>query len=75
MTGPLETYLKENPQIKTIVFCLDADQWGRKYVAEAIPRYKARGYTVYNPIPPQGKDWNEYLCLKKQKSRERGDAR
>lgn len=73
--GALETYLKENPQIKTIVFCLDADQWGRKYIAEAIPRYKARGYTVYNPIPPQGKDWNEYLCLKKQKSRERGDAR
>ena len=28
--GALEIYLKENPQIKTIVFCLDADQWGRK---------------------------------------------
>jgi len=36
--GTLEQYLKENPQIKGIVFCLDYDQWGR----EATERFSAK---------------------------------
>lgn len=73
--GALESYLKDHPHIKTIDLCLDADQWGRKAAERMKKKFVERGYEVRDFTPPEGKDWNEYLCLKKQKSRERGDAR
>jgi len=38
-------------------------------------KFEACGHKVRDFTPPEGKDWNEYLCLKKQRFRERGDAR
>ena len=69
--GALETYLKENPQIKKIVLCLDADKWGREAAARMKEKYEAQGFTVYDPIPPKGKDWNEYLLHRKNKEHQK----
>lgn len=63
--GALETYLRENPHIRTICLCLDTDQWGRKAASQMIEKYRSLDYTVYDPIPPIGKDWNEFLKHKK----------
>ena len=73
--GALESYLKGHPHIKTIDLCLDADQWGRQAAERMKEKFQERGYEVRDFTPPEGKDWNEYLCLKKQRFRERGDAR
>ena len=69
--GALETYLKENPQIKKIVLCLDADKWGHEAAARMKEKYEAQGFTVYDPIPPKGKDWNEYLLHRKNKEHQK----
>ncbi len=73
--GALESYLRDHPHIKSIDLCLDADQWGRQAAERIKEKFAERGYEVRDFTPPEGKDWNEYLCLKKQKSWERGDAR
>lgn len=73
--GALESDLKENPHIKSIDLCLDADQWGRQAAERMKEKFTALGYEVRDFVPPRGKDWNEYLCSKKQKNKERGDAR
>jgi len=59
--GPLNTYLRENPNIRRIVLCLDADGPGRQAAQRMKGAYEARGYTVALNHPAQGKDWNEYL--------------
>ena len=65
----LITFLKTNPEVKTINLCLDADEAGRKNterIKEVIIEYgKKRGveYTI-NDIPPEkGKDYNEMLMI------------
>jgi len=63
--GTLEQYLKENPQIKGIVFCLDYDQWGREATERFSAKYSERGYTILALYPPKGKDWAEYTAKKK----------
>jgi hypothetical protein len=63
--GTLEQYLKENPQIKGIVFCLDYDQWGREATERFSAKYSERGYTISALYPPKGKDWAEYTAKKK----------
>lgn len=73
--GALESYLNDYPHIKTIDLCLDADQWGRQAAERIKKKFVERGYEVRDFVPPEGKDWNECLCLKKQKHHERGDAR
>ena len=73
--GALDTYLKENPHIKTIDFCLDNDKWGREAAERMKEKYSGQGYEVHDYVPPKGKDWNEYLQLKNEKKRERSDAR
>lgn len=73
--GALESYLNDHPHIKSIDLCLDADQWGRQAAKRMKEKFTERGYEVRDFTPPRGKDWNEYLCLKKQKTRERSDAR
>ena len=59
--GPLNTYLRENPNIRRIILCLDADGPGRQAAQRMKDAYEARGYTVALNHPAQGKDWNEYL--------------
>lgn len=60
--APLETFLKENPQIRTIYLCLDNDEAGRKAAKVLLKKYYELGYEVED-IPPPGayKDYNEWL--------------
>ena len=55
--------------------CLDNDKWGNKAAERMKKKYAERGYEVRNFTPPRGKDWNEYLQIKKEKKRERSDSR
>ena len=59
--GALDTYLKENPHLRHVVFCLDADGPGQAATAELKAEYERRGYQVSVLVPEYGKDWNEYL--------------
>ena len=68
--GPVDTYLQENPQIRQIDLCLDADKWGKEAAEKMKKMYVGKGYAVSVHTPPHGKDWNEYLQLR-QKSREK----
>ena len=71
----LETYLKENPHIRQIDLCLDNDKWGREAAERFKEKYTERGYDVRDFTPPKGKDWNEYLQIKKEQKHERSDGR
>ncbi len=72
--GPLDTYLRENPHLKRIVLCLDADAPGREAAERFRAEYGKKGYDVCTRTPAQGKDWNAYLQQRGQ-ARERGDQR
>ena len=64
--APLETFLKEHPQIASIRFCLDADEPGRKAASELMKKYYELGYDVEDCPPPAGyKDYNEWLVATK----------
>ena len=67
----LKTYLAENPSLKHIVLCLDADEPGQNAALQMKKVYEAQGYTVTKIVPSCGKDWNEYL-QQRQKVTERG---
>jgi hypothetical protein len=68
--GPVDTYLQENPHIRLIDLCLDADGPGREAAEKMKEKYAGKGYVVSIHTPPRGKDWNEYLQFR-QKSREK----
>ena len=75
----LSTYLREKPQIKTIIRHLDNDKTGRICTA-ALTELLKKGYQIIDDPPPAGKDVNDflmsYLGLARQKpARERSDAR
>lgn len=72
--APLDTYLRENPQLKHIVLCLDADGPGQEATEKFREEYAQKGYTVSIRTPAQGKDWNEYLQQRGQ-AKERGNQR
>lgn len=60
--APLETFLKENPQISSIKFCLDNDVHGRRATKELLQKYYELGYEVEDCPPPKThKDYNEWL--------------
>lgn len=59
----LDRYLQNNPQIERVILCLDNDAAGIA-AAKAI-REKLDSYTVIDNPPKLGKDYNEYLQLKK----------
>jgi len=59
--GPLDTYLRENPHLKQIVLCLDADGPGQEATEKFREEYAQKGYTVSTRTPAHGKDWNEFL--------------
>ena len=72
--GPLDTYLRENPHLKQIILCLDADGPGQEATEKFREEYTQKGYTVSTRTPAQGKDWNAYLQHRGQ-VRERRDQR
>ena len=72
--GPLDTYLRENPHLKRIVLCLDADGPGQEATEKFRAEYGQKGYDVSTRTPAQGKDWNEYL-QQRGRTRERRDQR
>lgn len=59
--GPLDTYLRENPHLRRIILCLDADGRGREASRKLMAKYQNLGYETEKQMPPSGKDWNEYL--------------
>lgn len=64
--APLETFLKEHPNITSIRFCLDSDAPGRKASDELAKKYYGLGYDVEEVPPPAGfKDYNEWLKASK----------
>ncbi len=69
--GALKAYLAENPNLKHIVLCLDADEPGQRAALQMKKVYEAQGYAVTRIVPSCGKDWNEYL-QQRQKVTERG---
>ena len=68
--GPLDTYLRENPNLRRIDLCLDADGPGREAAERMKEKYTQKGYSVAVHTPARGKDWNEYLQYR-QKNREK----
>ena len=60
--APLETMLHERPEIRSITFCLDNDEPGRKAADELMEKYYGRGYEVEDfPAAAGCKDFNEWL--------------
>ncbi len=60
--APLETFLREHPNITQIRFCLDNDKPGRDAAEHLTEKYYGRGYEVEDSPPPKGyKDYNEWL--------------
>ena len=59
--GTLRTYLRNNPQIKRIVLCLDMDTPGQETAEQLRKKYAEMGYEISQEKPRIGKDWNEYL--------------
>lgn len=48
--APLETFLEEHPQIRSIAFCLDNDQPGREATERLMRKYYERGYEVEDTV-------------------------
>ena len=69
--APLETFLKENPQVTSIRFCLDNDEHGRRATKELMKKYYELGYEVEDYPPPKGyKDYNAWLQTQKNIAKE-----
>jgi hypothetical protein len=69
---PILRTIDENPSVRRIVLCLDADEAGRKMTAELITDLRKRvlvcketneTFEVESVTPPFGKDWNDYLLM------------
>lgn len=60
----LSQYLRDHREIQTIYLCLDNDLAGRS-AADAIRQQLAGKYVVRDGFPCQGKDYNDWLCLRK----------
>lgn len=75
----LTTFLKANPQIKTIFLHLDNDKTGRLCTA-ALKERLQKDYEIVDAPPPVGKDINDFLLsylgiARPVPHRERGGAR
>lgn len=49
--GPLDNYLRENPHLKRIVLCLDADGPGQEAAEKFRAEYTQKGYAVSIKTP------------------------
>ena len=63
MPMALTQYLKDHPSIKRIVLRLDNDYAGRM-AAKALTAMLSDQYDVACKPPPQGKDYNDFLCMR-----------
>lgn len=87
--NPLVQFLKDNPHIRKIGFCLDNDEAGMLAVFGGaggqgavgrqglLEKYAAQGYETYADMVPKEtgcKDWNEYLLKRKEDGRLNEDA-
>ena len=76
----LSRFLKEHPEVDTIVFHLDNDRAGRM-ATRAISMVLPQGYRIRDEPPKLGKDYNDYLCIHlgipitKRESKSKGRAR
>lgn len=59
----LEKYLSLNPNINRIILHFDNDIAGRK-ATETLKVILPERYKVVSDPPPQGKDFNDFLCLR-----------
>lgn len=59
---PLLNYLSRNPTVRRVVLMLDNDDAGRRAARRIAARLPPH-ITVHTVLPPQGKDWNEALCI------------
>lgn len=76
----LSRFLKEHPEVDTIVFHLDNDRAGRM-ATRTISMVLPQGYRIRDEPPKLGKDYNDYLCIHlgipitKRESKSKGIAR
>lgn len=72
--APLQTFLRENPNIEQIRFCLDNDRPGREAAKHLTEKYASLGYETEDCPPPEKyKDYNEWLVsVKRALERENG---
>ena len=70
----IENYLKNHPEVKKIVLCLDNDAAGRN-ATKALKTVLQNEYEILDRPPKFEKDYNDYLCsflgIKKQKNIEK----
>lgn len=66
----LRRFLADHPQISIIDICTDNDPTGRRIAADIHDLYDNR-YTVRDRFPPKGKDYNDYLMMRKERSQTR----
>ncbi len=59
---PLLNYLSRNPTVTRVTLMLDNDKAGRR-AAQSFAARLSPHITVNTVLPPQGKDWNEALCI------------
>ena len=68
--APLETFLKEHPNIKIIKLCFDNDEPGRVASAALKEKYEGMGYEVIElPPPKEYKDYNDWIKALKQEKK------
>ncbi len=75
----LQKYLRENPQITTIILHLDKDKAGRLCTVALMELLK-KDYEIVDDPPPVGKDFNDFLLSylripRPKPDRGRGEAR
>ena len=74
----LQCFLEDNPRTRNIVLCFDNDTTGRLAV-ETIRAVLPERYEITAQPPPNGKDYNDYLCdclqIPRSQSHERNHAR
>ena len=75
----LSSFLKENPEIKTIYLHLDNDKVG-KLCSETLKVLLEKDYEIVNAPPPSGKDVNDFLLsflrnVQQKPCQERSDDR
>lgn len=58
----LNQFLKDHPEIREIILCLDRDQPGREATQVFVEKLSSQGFAVCDEPAPIGKDYNEYLC-------------
>ena len=58
----LDQYIKDHPEIKSVILCLDQDEPGRVATRILSNYLSDTGKTVRDEHAPVGKDYNDYLC-------------